>query len=98
MNGREWAQYLGSLVVGEAVALPVTTEAEGCIRRIRLVPRLTPHARRAAKHIDIPVSERDPFVFWRNNVLEGRKARTLREFVVIAEQLPPAALISNLTL
>jgi hypothetical protein len=53
----EWALLLESLVVGEAVALPVTEEAAGDVRRIRLSPRLTPHVRHLAKYVDLSVSE-----------------------------------------
>ena len=87
----EWALLFESLVMGEAVALPITEEAAGDVRRIRLSPRLTPHVRHLAKYIDLPVSEGHAFVFWRDG-LPGRRARTLREFVSIAEHSPVTAL------
>jgi hydroxymethylpyrimidine pyrophosphatase-like HAD family hydrolase len=87
----EWALLFESLVVGEAVALPVTEEAAGDVRRIRLSPRLTPHVRHLAKYVDLPVSEGHAFVFWRDGS-PGRRARTLREFVSIMEHFPVTAL------
>jgi hypothetical protein len=83
----EWALLFESIVMGEAVALPVTEEAAGDVRRIRLSPRLTPHVRHLAKYVDLPVSEGHAFVFWRDGSC-GRRARTLREFVSIVEQSP----------
>jgi len=96
MNADEWRQLLGSLVIGEAVVLPITEEAEGAARRIRLAPRLTPHVRHMAKYIDIPVPEGKAFVFWRDGTLAGRQARTLREFVAVLEELPVSALAGHL--
>lgn len=80
-----WQALLGSLAVGEAVALPVTEEAEGQARRIRLAPRLTPHVRHLAKYVDVPVPSGRAFAFWWNGAEAGRRARTLREFVEIVE-------------
>ena len=91
----DWAQLFESLVIGEAVALPVTEEAGGDVRRIRLSPRLTPHVRHLAKYVDLPVSEGHAFVFWRDGS-PGRRARTLREFVSIVQQSPVPALEGHL--
>lgn len=84
------------LVVGEAVVLPLTAEAEGSVRRCRLAPRLTQHARHLSKYVDIPVPERDQFVFWRNGAPSGRRARTLREFVSVIEHSSAAELGDHL--
>jgi hydroxymethylpyrimidine pyrophosphatase-like HAD family hydrolase len=92
----EWQQLFDNLVVGEAVILPITEEAEGRVRRIRLTPRLTPHVRHLAKYIDLPVSEGRAFIFWGNDGPTGQRAQTLREFVSVVEQLPAAALDGHL--
>lgn len=82
-----WDEMLERLVPGEAVALPLTEEAGGCMQHVRLAPRLTPHVRHVAKYIDIPVAEQKQFVFWHDDMPTGQKARTLREFVSVLERL-----------
>ena len=68
-----WSK-LPHLGYGQAVALPVTEEAEGQLRWFTLGPRLTPHVRHRQKYIDVPVSDSRAFVF------VNRRARTLRQF------------------
>ena len=92
----EWARLFENLVLGEAVVLPITEEAEGEARRIRLTPRLTPHVRHLAKYLDLPVSEGSAFVFWRNGSPTGQRARTLRQFVEVVEQSSPTVFEGHL--
>jgi soluble P-type ATPase len=92
----EWEQLLGSLAIGEAVVLPITQEAAGDVRRIRLAPRLTPHVRHLAKYIDIPVMESRAFVFWQDGEATATRPRTLRAFVEALEKVPPRALDAHL--
>ena len=81
-----WA-VLERLTTGEAVALPVTAEAEGRLRRFTLGPRLTPHVRHRGKYIDVPISAGRAFVFD-----DGTRATTLRQFVEAIERFDAAAL------
>jgi hydroxymethylpyrimidine pyrophosphatase-like HAD family hydrolase len=92
----EWRTRLGHLPIGEAVALPVTEEAAGSIRRFRIGQRLTPHVRHREKYVDVPVSESRAFVFTVNG-RPVRRAETLREFVEEIERLPPASLTPYLS-
>ncbi len=92
----DWEQLLGQLAIGEAVVLPITEEAGGEARRIRLAQRLTPHVRHLAKYIDTPVSERRAFVFWRDGLPIGRRARTFRDFVAALEESSVTALDGHL--
>ena len=87
----EWLQSLGNLPIGEAAALPITTESQGEVTRIHLTPRLTPHIRHAAKYIDLPVSEGRQFVFWRNGAISGKRARSLHELISVLESWPVSA-------
>jgi hypothetical protein len=91
----DWAHLLGSLAVGEAVVLPMTEETRGEVRRLHLASRLTPHARHAAKYVDIPVPMARAFVFERTNGAP-RVARTLREFVAEIETSPRESLAAHL--
>lgn len=90
----EWEHLFSHLTTGEAVLLPVTEEAEGDLKHIRLAPRLTPHVRHLAKYIDVPVLEAHAFVFWRNGTPRER-ARTLRDFVDALRHQPAAALLEH---
>jgi hypothetical protein len=81
MSQQEWGQLLGNLVIGEAVALPITEEAEGDVRRIRLAPRLTPHVRHLSKYIDIPIPESRAFLFWRAHTAKEAGSHSARSRV-----------------
>jgi hydroxymethylpyrimidine pyrophosphatase-like HAD family hydrolase len=74
----DW-QVLRRLRPGQAVALPITREAEGRLRLFTVARRLTPHVRHRQKYVDVPVSEHRAFVFSTAPVL--LRARTLRQFV-----------------
>jgi hypothetical protein len=90
-----WERLFGELATGEVVVLPLTDESGGQLRRVRLSPRLTPHARHLAKYVDIPVARERAFVFWQDGAPRAR-ARTLREFAAAVSALPTAALKGHL--
>jgi hypothetical protein len=74
---REDWEALRRLRPGQAIALPITDESDGRLRRFTVARRLTPHVRHRQKYVDVPVSEPRAFVFTPPN---GR-ATTLRQFV-----------------
>lgn len=83
----DWRTLLTSLEIDEAVVLPVTDETHGTFARVRLAPRLTPHVRHQTKYVDVPVGDRLAFV-----VADGRRLRTLRQFVDLLETSPTTLL------
>lgn len=85
----DW-QVLRRLRPGQAVALPITAEAEGRLRLFTVARRLTPHVRHRQKYVDVPVSEPRAFVFTTGPALV--RARTLRQFVRELERHPAAVL------
>ena len=86
LDSSAW-QMLGDLRIEEAVALPVTDEAGGDLRRFIIGERLTPHVRHRQKYVDVPVSDERAFVFASSRNTAPTRARTLREFVSAAEAL-----------
>jgi hydroxymethylpyrimidine pyrophosphatase-like HAD family hydrolase len=86
-NDPEPWTVLERLTTGEAVALPVTAEAEGRLRRFALGPRLTPHVRHRGKYIDVPITASRAFVFD-----AATRATTLRQFVDALDRLDPRVL------
>ena len=88
----EWVQLFDGLTVGEAAVLPVTEEAQGDVRRIRLAPRLTPHVRHQTKYVDIPVFDNRAFVFATNGGGAPSRVHTLKDFVTALEQTDAARL------
>lgn len=87
----EWQRTLSGVRSGDAILLPITDEAHGGTRRVRLGARLTPHIRHLAKYIDVPVPEPKTFVFRTDGAAFVRRARTLRDFVQALEQAAPGA-------
>jgi hypothetical protein len=79
---------LGHLRVGQAMALPVTSEAEGELRLLALAPRLTPHVRHRHKYVDVPVGSHHAFFFRPDGSPARTHAGTLRQFVTELELMP----------
>jgi hypothetical protein len=82
---------LGHLRPGQAVALPVTEEADGELKMFTIGQRLTPHVRHRQKYVDVPVTDSRAFVFVPNGSGPTR-IRTLRQLVDALEGVAPAAL------
>jgi hypothetical protein len=80
----DWAA-LSHLRPGQAIALPITAEAEGGLRQFTIARRLTPHVRHRQKYVDVPVSESRAFVF---STVPMVRVRTLRQFVGELERKP----------
>jgi len=93
VRASDWQGLLGGLALGEAAVLPLTEEAQGGLRKIRLAPRLTPHVRHLTKYIDIPVPSERAFVFWTDGKPIGERASTLRGFVQALETQPEGVLL-----
>lgn len=87
----QWS-LLSRLGPTQAVALPVTEEAQGALRLFRVGRRLTPHVRHREKYVDVPVAEYQAFVFSVNGRAPFRRIRTLREFVAALDGMPAGEL------
>jgi hydroxymethylpyrimidine pyrophosphatase-like HAD family hydrolase len=87
----EWAR-LPHLRPGEAVALPVTEEAQGRLQHFNIGTRLTPHVRHREKYVDVPVGADHAFVFMGHGRPSAHRVRTLRAFVNAIESTPAPAL------
>jgi len=77
---------LGELSTDEAVA--VAKEAEGQLRRFKLLPRLTTHVRHRAKYFDFDVVPGQEFVFTDNGNPIGSPARSLKQFAALLQGCP----------
>src|SRR5208283_2667808 len=75
----DWAAMLRDLELNEVLLLPGAQESKTDVLRIRIANRLTPHVRHKHKYLEIPVSEDAAFVFSRDGVPTGQRARTLKE-------------------
>ncbi len=84
-NG-DWSSTLASLKDGEGVLLPQKAEAK--LQRFSFLPRLTTHVRHRSKYFDVPVTDRQEFVFTVDGKPLGSPCRTLKEFVASLEKMP----------
>ena len=90
----QWSM-LSRRPLGQAVALPITQEAEGELKVFNIGRRLTPHVRHRQKYVDVPVAESRAFHFAGNGTAP-RRAQTLRQFVDALEHGSTAALAAYL--
>jgi hydroxymethylpyrimidine pyrophosphatase-like HAD family hydrolase len=86
LDSAAW-QMLPDLRIDQAVALPVTDEADTELRRFVIGERLTPHVRHRQKYVDVPVSNEHAFVFDSGHRKKVVRAHTLREFASVIEDL-----------
>jgi len=89
---QEWTTTLGALGDDEAVLLPGIEEADGKLRRFRLLPRLTPHVRHKTKYLDVQLAGGQEFIFTDNGKAIGPPARSLKQFVLSLPSIPAASL------
>ncbi len=89
---QEWTIALGTLADNEAALLPGIEEAEGKLRRFRLLPRLTPHVRHKTKYLDVQLDEGQEFVFTDNGKAIGAPARSLKQFILSLANTPATSL------
>jgi hypothetical protein len=88
----QWTATLGALAVDEAVLLPGSEEAEGELRRFKLLPRLTQHVRHKTKYFDLNLVPGGEFVFTDRGRAIGPPARSLKEFVSLLASAPAKSL------
>jgi len=89
---QEWTTILGTLADDEAVLLPGIEEAEGKLRRFKLLPRMTPHVRHKTKYLDVQLVAGQEFVFTDNGRTIGPPARSLKQFVLLLPNTPAKSL------
>jgi hypothetical protein len=78
---------LQTLQIDQAAALPVTTEAGSNLQVFTIGERLTPHVRHRQKYVDVPVADAQAFVFHSNGRLRTSRSHTLRQFVMVIDDL-----------
>jgi len=84
----KWTTILAGLDIGDATLLPGAEEAEGELRRFKLLPRLTPHVRHRTKYFDVQLAGGQEFVFTENGKAIGPPARSLKQFVSLLDSEP----------
>jgi hypothetical protein len=88
----EWASTLGALTPSEAAILPGSDEAKGKLRRLTLLPRLTPHVRHKTKYFDVQLVGGQEFVFTDHGKAIGTPARSLKQFVALLRSTSVASI------
>jgi len=89
---QEWTTTLRALADDEAALLPGMGEAEGRLRRFKLLPRLTPHVRHKTKYLDVQLGAGQEFIFTDNGKEIGPPARSLKQFVLSLPNTPATSL------
>jgi hydroxymethylpyrimidine pyrophosphatase-like HAD family hydrolase len=80
------SHIFANLALNEAALLPGAEESHGALRRFQIAPRLTSHVRHRRKYFDMPVSDRQAFVF--SDGGGERRAHSMKEFLDAIAALP----------
>jgi len=72
--------------------LPAGDDAAGCLRRFKLVPRLSSHVRHREKYMDVPVPHGRALVFSGKREPAGRRVSTPKELLDVLAATPVNAL------
>lgn len=88
----DWERSLECLQINEAILLPGNEEESGKLLKFDLSPRLTSHVRHKAKYLDVQLLREQGFVFTENGVTVGTPARSLKEFISVLSDVPPAVI------
>jgi hydroxymethylpyrimidine pyrophosphatase-like HAD family hydrolase len=86
LGDSDW-DVLQTLQIDQAAALPVATEADSNLQVFTIGKRLTPHVRHRQKYVDVPVGAAQAFVFHLDGRSKTSRAHTLREFVMVLDEL-----------
>jgi len=81
---------LGELSADEAIV--VSKEAQGQVRRFKLLPRVTTHVRHRAKYFDFDVVSGQEFVFTESGNPIGSTARSLKQFAALLQGCPAGSI------
>ncbi len=88
-------EMLGNLRIDQAILLSgIEGPAETPVQ-FQIAPRITFHVRHQHKYLDVPVSERQAFVF-RTDSVSGLRARSFREFSDVLARVGGHALAEHL--
>jgi len=74
-----WAAMLRDLETSEALLLPVLVGSKQDLRRVRIASRLMRQVRHKYQYLELAVSDSAAFVFTRDGVPTGQRARTLKD-------------------
>jgi hypothetical protein len=95
-GSKDWRATLASLATSEAALVRGSQGAPVHAQRFRPEPRLTSHVRHRSKYLDVAVPEAVAFVFTRDGLPVGARARTMRELAALIQTLDGVVLREHL--